>query len=284
MGGGQFADQKRKAAEHLAGVENPMDAPGASSEKWDFSPEDIEKFRAEEAERNPQYAALRNARMGKRGGGTIEGGAFDTGEGRGGLNIAALSDASSAKDQTRSEGAAHGVDISVDMGFSSDDPYARSRPAVSGSNLAHVTGSSFDARRASRGAGYEAGAMLVKTAGRCNHPRCQLIREKGLEMMGVMDKFQGIGIESQKTPIPSIPVDKPYYGTDPSTGKQNRKEVHIERQYKPADPSHPEWVAMRRGGTGAGDELFDPSDLLEHHHFPGDTDFERYPLPWDVKD
>lgn len=118
--------------------------------------------------------------------------------------------------------------------------------AVGGTQGQATTGAgSFESRAHSDS--YGIGQTYVKAAGRCNHMRCQLLREKGLELMGAHDRFQGVGYESKMPAIPSVPVDKKYYGTDAS-GKENRSDKRVERSYKPADATHPEWVA--RGGNG----------------------------------
>jgi hypothetical protein len=140
---------------------------------------------------------------------------------------------------TAPRGAIHNTDV---------DP-ADSRPSIKvtggSSGQVNASPSSFENRAANR-PGYAEGKMYVEAAGRCNHMRCQLLREKGLSLMGVHN-FQGVGTEATLPEIPSVPVDETYYGTDPVTGKQNRKDVRTSRTYKVADPTHPEWVA--RGGN-----------------------------------
>lgn len=140
---------------------------------------------------------------------------------------------------TAPRGAIHNTDL--------DPADSRKSVKVTGGSSGQVntSPSSFESRAANR-PGYAEGKMYVEAAGRCNHMRCQLLREKGLSLMGVQN-FQGVGTEATLPEIPSVPVDSKYYGTDPVTGKENRKDVRTSRTYKVADITHPEWVA--RGGN-----------------------------------
>lgn len=118
-------------------------------------------------------------------------------------------------------------------------------------------------------------SFYLRTAGRCQHPRCNAIREHGLDIL----RSEGTHISMDQLPAP-IPSVASYQKTYPiRNGKQDRTNPEVIQTLKPKDPNHPEWVKHRteaKGGTG----LFDPSDLLEHHHGPEDDNFEKYPLPW----
>lgn len=118
-------------------------------------------------------------------------------------------------------------------------------------------------------------AFLLRTAGRCQHPRCNAIREHGLSLM----KAAGTNISMGQMPDP-IPSIASYSRTYPIRGgKQDRTNPEVTQTLRPKDPKHPEWVKATTESKG-GVNIFDPSDLLEHHHGPDDANFEKYPLPW----
>lgn len=118
------------------------------------------------------------------------------------------------------------------------------RVSSSSSGSVNTSPSSFEGRIAQRN-GYAEGKLYIEAAGRCNHPRCQQLREKGLHLMGALTRFQGVGVESPLAEIPSIPVDEKVYPV--VNGKKDPKNAQSVRTYKPADRTHPEWVA--RGGN-----------------------------------
>lgn len=118
-------------------------------------------------------------------------------------------------------------------------------------------------------------AFLLRTAGRCDHPRCNAIREQGLHLMKAAGTH--ISMDQLPAPIPSVASYKKTYSM--KDGKQDRKNVEVVQTLRPKDPKHPEWVQATTEAKG-GFNIFDPSDLLEHHHGPEDHDFQKYPLPW----
>jgi len=293
MGGDQWANQKRRAAFALVGLEHPMDAGGEEIPETEpyYNDERTEATRAANAHIDPNYTAVRRARgQDKVSSGAPRSSTFeDISERLGSAETAARSNASDVSAQMDlaenlsdivKSGEVSAGEGSAAHSFGEGESYEGRHAGFAGTTgFAHTGRGSFDDRRNSL-PDYELGVRLMRTAGRCNHPRCQLIREKGMELTGVSGRFAGVGIESNQPEIPSIPVDKKYYGKNPLTGKDNRSDIRIERSYKPADKNHPEWASMQQGGVG--ESFYDPSDLLQHHHFEGDADFERYPLPWDM--
>jgi hypothetical protein len=222
--------QNRKLSNQFGAITGPSDSELSDIEtqgegSW-YTPERIDAMRDEYAKLDPNYAAVRNARQGRRG----TGGEIPTSSaiGRGGLgnenmNFSALSDSSSAMDQTRSEGAQHGVDTSVDMGSSGDA--AGARYAISGSGMggwdADVSkrASSFDRvapRSKEETQAKQQGLFFLQVAGpTCNHPVCQSYRARGTEMLGRflgtdrrLDEKQYGTAQNPEQAIPSVRTDK----------------------------------------------------------------------------
>lgn len=236
-------------------------------ESSDFSPEAIEGFRKRYAEIDPAYGKTREARSGrastfhdvvaKRASGvSVEG-----------TGAAVIPDTEAFEHTTRAEAGIHGVDAHVDMGSSGDDRAAAHR-AVGGYGMGSVTAGKRDAFAETRGtAAHKEGIFLLNVAGRCDHPRCEAIRARGLELMGATGNRM-LGSEYEKANLPAIP------SIEVKSGPQKG-------ELRPADPNHPEWVAARKAAKNPREaSLLMPTSLLQHHHRPGDDDFERYPLPW----
>ena len=273
----QFSGLSGPSDAELSGIESG--APEAES-YGSFTREGVERLREMNEKIDPNYARTRAAR--RVGGGTLSNMVSnrDTGTGSESASFS-LSDANPASSQ-RSEGIEQGVATSVDMGSSGDDP-AANRPSMAGSGAGAFGGAPsryWETHR--QNAGYQTGVFMLRTAGRCEHPRCKAIRAKGMELMGADTRFQTGGgdyWETSQPALPSVPVDtltNPIRG-----GKEDRKNKQTVREYKVADPNHPEWKALLAQDKAGGESIFQPQDLLEHHHPEGDMDFEKYPLPWD---
>jgi hypothetical protein len=222
--------QNRKLSNQFGAITGPSESELSDIEtqgegSW-YTPERIDAMRDEYAKLDPAYAAVRNARQGRRGtGGDIQ---TSSNLGRGAIgnedmNFSALSDSSSAMDQTRSEGAQHGVDTSVDMGSSGDA--AGARYAISGTGMGGwdtETGprtSTFDRntpRSREESQAKQQGLFFLQLAGpTCNHPICSAYRARGTEML---ERFMGgdraLGerdygtAQNPEQAIPSVRTDK----------------------------------------------------------------------------
>lgn len=294
--------QKSRSTHMFEGIAGPTaqdmaDIESGHEDTGVFTAEQVEGLRRMNEKIDPAYARQRATKRGemssmKKSG--MHGRSIGAGEE---LNIAALSDNLGATDQTRAEGAQYGIETSVDMGSSGDDP-AASRPSVKGVGVGDVSsGSGYYGKHKGTPA-YDMGLSLLETAGRCNHPRCQMIRAKGMEMIGADKRYQlggGQFWESTQAPIPSVASYEKVYPrvdvtSDNPNGREDRKNPRIEQVLRPKDPNHPEWKALinesRRNakleseGKLKGQHSFLPSSFLEHHHGPEDADFEKNPLPW----
>jgi hypothetical protein len=260
------------------------DIESGNEETGVFTADQIEGLRKMNERIDPAYARQRAAKRG--GTNTLKGAGTPRQSSGAGeeFNISALSDTLGATDQTRSEGAQYGIDTSVDMGSSGDDPASSlpRRGAVGMGDIGGAASGYFGKHKDTPQ--YQMGLSLLETAGRCNHPRCQMIRAKGMEMIGADKRYQTGGQfwESKQDPIPSIATKQRYYPI--VNGKEDRKNPQMETILSPADPNHPEWQALIKVAKGSkkgeNKELFHPSSLLAHHHEPGDEDFEKNPLPW----
>lgn len=112
-----------------------------------------------------------------------------------------------------------------------------------------------------------AGLLMLREAGRCNSPGCQLLRATGMQLTGQTKRAAGAGIESEIAPIPASYEEAPYYPTNPVTGKEDRKNAKTWLKASPADPNHPEYKAIKDATGGkTGPALFTAEDMLEHNH------------------
>ena len=264
----QFSGLSGPSDAELAGIESG--APEAES-YGSFTADQVEGLRRMNEKVDPAYARTRAARRGGAG--------LSTSVNLGGfinkIDAARVSEeaAGSSGDYVKNE--------FLDEGSSGDDP-ASLRPSMAGSGAGAFGGAPsryYETHK--QNAGYQTGVFLIRTAGRCEHPRCQALRAKGMELMGADTRYQtgtGSSWASGRAPIPSVPIDT---RTSPIiNGKQSRKGQMV-REYKVADKKHPEWKALVDQDKAEGESFFAPQDLLEHHHPAGDMDFEKYPLPWD---
>jgi hypothetical protein len=244
--------QKSRSTHMFEGISGPSaqdlsDIESGSEDTGVFTAEQVEGLRKMNERVDPAYARQRSAR-------------------RGSTNSTQMrTDASTSLERSRdiARSADPGIQTAevLEMGSSGDDP-ASSRPRMTASGMGDIGGapSGYFGKHKDT-ANYQTGVMLLRTAGRCNHPRCQMIRAKGMEMTGADRRYQTGGAfwESDKEEIPS--------------------RINSKGLLSPVDDKHPEWLAATKSAKG-GRDLYDPSDLLAHHHKPGDEDFEKYPLPF----
>lgn len=264
----QFPGLSGPSDAELAGIESG--APEAES-YGSFTADQVEGLRRMNERVDPAYARTRSAQRGGAG--------LSTSVNLGG-SVNKI-DAARVSEEAAGSSGDYVKNPSLDEGSSGDDP-ASLRPSMAGSGAGAFGGAPsryYETHK--QNAGYQAGVLLLRTAGRCEHPRCQALRAKGMELMGADTRYQtgtGSSWTSGQPPIPSIPIDT---RTSPIVnGKQVRK-GQIVREYKVADKKHPEWQARVAQDKEEGESFFAPQDLLEHHHPAGDMDFEKYPLPWD---
>lgn len=189
--------QNRKLSHQFGDITGPSeseltDIETQGEDSW-YTPERIDAMREHYAKIDPNYAAVRSARQGIRGGGVIP---TSSAIGRNGLGseemrISSKSNNASAIDQTRTEGVEFGVDTSVDMGNSGDA--AGAHYAISGAGMGgwdsdtRKRASSFDRLDARPGESMARaqGETYLKVAGpTCNHPRCMSFRARGMELLG----------------------------------------------------------------------------------------------------
>lgn len=106
-------------------------------------------------------------------------------------------------------------------------------------------------------------SLLLRKAGRCDHPSCVADRERGIELA----RAAGIQVpNSTLPPIPSIAKIKQYYPENPVTGKQDRRNPKTFKELRPADKNNPEWIAAKDELNKSESNLYFPEDLLAHHH------------------
>ena len=216
-------------------IEGPTDAELQALESEDFSPETIQGLQRMYAKIDPQYGRRLAERDRSRG-------------------IAPMSGASS---RGRGESAATQDELVAGQGGvlggntnSTDFDPADTQPAIRATSVGNrgVSTSSVDPNSEA----YKAGKMYLKIAGpTCNHPRCRMYRDRGLELMGLKQthKITGRGRDwSEST-------------TAPITSKSDPRWREIKGSYTPSD-------------------FFMPSEYLEHKHGPEDDDFEGVPLPF----
>lgn len=152
------------------------------------------------------------------------------------------------------------------------------------------------------------GLLLLRLAGpSCNHPRCQKIRAKGVELLGTAIGQRGMsnepGVASGES-IPSVRKDvrvPPWRIKEEARGKDRPVMSHgtgttgdtgdweimygqetVSPKYEPANPKDPRLALLQKEQSHVvrqGQPTYlEPSDYLEHHHYPGE-EFE--PLPWE---
>ena len=247
-----------------------------------FTPTEIAKYRASERSMNPQAAAVHNARttgFGSTSKIPVSDGGLDT-------SIDAptpmFSDAKAQADSMNDVAEiARTGEISASEGAAdiawSDDTSGRGRrfpaagmggfmeesPGVSESPFTRIKESGDVGRKQLTGAGL----LMLREAGRCNSPGCQLLRATGMQLTGQTKRAAGAGIESEMAPIPAVHTRKSFYPTDPTTGKQDRKNPQTVVESKPADPNNAEYKAIQDfTGGKSGPALFTAEDMLEHDH------------------
>lgn len=176
---------------------------------------------------------------------------------------------------------------------SSDFDAADYRPALRGVGLGSLdeapkTASPFDVHKPkseSEAIARNQGMFLLKLAGRCNHPICQMRRAKGMELLGrpVEGRAFGSGVESTEKPIPSVVTEKTHYPKDPVTGKQSRKNAQKVKKYSPAPEGREEYESLSNALGQSGSHTIHADDFLEHHHDPEEIDAVlKNGMPWDV--
>jgi hypothetical protein len=275
-----MADRNKKSFKEMLEGE---DVPIETNPNPAYSDEQIEEMRARGAAIDPAYAKTREARL--RGSGGMETSIEDPFARRGSRtgamsegvgHVASLGGNVAFEDETRAEGATHGVDTSVDMGSSGDEiaPTSRYTGISMGGFDAEAPGLRESPFTRIREGGDQArkvramtGMLLLREAGRCDSPGCQLLRATGLQLTGQTQRGAGSGIESQLPAVPSVAEQKKFYPENPVTGKQDRKNVQTFTEVSPANPKSPEWVALTGEAKGApSSSLFFPEDALAHHH------------------
>ena len=136
-------------------------------------------------------------------------------------------------------------------------------PGVSESPFTRIKESGDVGRKQLTGAGL----LMLREAGRCNSPGCQLLRATGMQLTGQNKRAAGAGIESEMAPIPAVYEEAPYYPTNPATGKEDRKNKQTWLKASPADPNNAEYKAIQDfTGGKTGSALFTAEDMLEHNH------------------
>lgn len=260
---GQFAGLTGPSEQDLADIESEDVGTGA------FTSEQIEGLRRMNEKIDPAYARQRN----KAGTKFSDTAARTTAGGAKRATAAdALANIESAEGVRGMGGLIPGKEV-----VSSDFDPADYRRSMSGVGVTSAP-SHFAGTRGTQA--HAEGVFLLRTAGRCNHIRCQMIRAKGMELLGADTRMQLGGKhywESSEPEIPSVATEEKYYPM--VGGKESRKDVRTTTVLSPADPKHPEWVSLQAQAK-SGHSLLQPSDLLAHHHGPEDDDFEKYPLPF----
>lgn len=261
---GQFAGLTGPSEQDLADIESEDVGTGA------FTSEQIEGLRRMNEKIDPAYARQRNKAGTKFSDNAARNAAA------GGAKRATASDALTNIESAEGVRGVGGMVSSKEVVSSDFDP-ADYRRSMSGVGLTNAP-SHFAGTRGTQA--HAEGVFLLRTAGRCNHPRCQMIRAKGMELMGADSRLQLGGKhywEASEPEIPSIATEKTYYPI--AGGKEDRKNKKTYTELSPADPKHPEWLNLQAQAK-SGHSIFDPSDLLAHHHGPEDDDFGNYPLPF----
>lgn len=277
--------QKAHMSSQFAGLTGPSEQDLADIESEDvgtgaFTSEQIEGLRRMNEKIDPAYARQRN----KAGTKFSDTAARTT---AGGAKRATAADALANIESAEGVRGMGGIVPGKEVVSSDFDP-ADYRRSVSGQGVSMGTSGTgrFESMRGTPQ--HEIALTLHKLAGpTCNHPRCQMLRARAVEMMGLENTRQFKGgkyWEAQGTPIPSIPVDEKVYPMDVH-GKEipgSRKNAQTVRSYKPANPKDPRWlelVKQSRAGSRAqgGADIFAPEDWLEHHHLPHEDDYDAYP-------
>ena len=273
---------------HLGGIEGPSESDlkaieGGSETAGVFSDADIAAYRSDERRMNPQAQAIHNARTFGHGLDThipiSEG--LDTSidaptrnfgdvEAQGDL-MGNIAEASKTGEVAAGEGAA---DFAYD-----DESTGRGRrfgavglgaieeaPGPRTSPFTRIKESGDVGRISTMGAGL----LMMREAGRCDSPGCQLLRATGMTLTGQSRQAKG-GVASNAPAIPSVATAKSEYPIDPKTGKQDRKNPRTVLDVKPADPNNPEFKALQKEGQGSSDSLFFAEDALAHHHADEDA-------------
>lgn len=272
----------RNRGAHFAAGTGSEEVHPLTGESFSFSPEEIEKYRAAERLMNPQAAAIYSARTKGFGAGSeikvsdgldtsidapipsfgdakaqadaantsrdiAESGEISAGEGSAST---AFSDEESGRGR-RFPGAGAALFADESPGFR-ESPMSRIKESGDLARIQHLA----------------AGKLLLREAGRCNAPSCQLARAVGIQLTGQTKRAFGAGV---KSPIPAIPATYTLakeYQKDPVTGKDMRKvPPTIIPVGKPADPKSPEWLAVKNDLDTSESNIFYPEDMLEHNHY-----------------
>jgi len=237
------------------GVEGPSDAELKALEDHheiygdDFSPETVKGLQSMYAKIDPGYARLVATRERK-----------NVGARRAGFDISRpdMSSVSSQEERQLVPGTDSSNAPTTDF-----DPSDSIR-AVGGAPI--DSGRSYYYDENKNNPNYQVGLHLLRTAGNCNHPRCQSLRGRGMELIGAVGRF-GVGEEYWKASQPEIP--------SVATLKKSNSGNYI--AYRPADPQGSEWQSALASTKNDAEALYRPEHLLQHHHPEGDMDFEKYP-------
>jgi hypothetical protein len=306
----------RKLSSQFGDITGPSDSDLTNIEDSNdggyYTPERIEDMREGFSGVDADYTALRNSRARTRGAGATD---FET-------TRAADRSAAAVADNPEwlgSEQTGGSKNTGNTTDFDAADTHGKYRGAgFGGMDIeAGPRASTFDRRRprnAAEAANRAAGEWYIKTAGpTCNHPRCQALRARGMELwepsMGSDRMLSERDYAKSTVPhlaIPSVRRDsslaqmelrpesadvpegkrKGSFGTGESTDMgdfvPNEKNRVVTPITKVMDKDHPQFQRLMdqyKASTRTGDyEIFHPDDWLEHHHAPGE---EFAPLPWE---
>lgn len=301
----QFGDFIEPTESDLATIEDGNDGGY-------YSPERIEDMRRGFSDVDANYTALRNSRARTRGAGATDFGATSAVD----RSAAAVAD---NPEWLGSELTGGSKNTGNTSDFDAADTHGKYRGAgFGGMDIeAGPRASTFDRRRprnAAEAAARAAGEWYIKTAGpTCNHPRCQALRARGMELwepsMGSDRMLSERDYAKSTIPhlaIPSVRRDsslaqmelrpesadvpegqrKGSFKTGESTDMgdfiPNEKNRVVTPITKVMDKDHPQFQKLMnqyKTSTQTGDyDIFHPDDWLEHHHAPGE---EFAPLPWE---
>ena len=247
-----------------------------------FTPEEVNKYRIADAAINPQAAMVQRAR--KLGQGEVpeqRSTSFEpvmnaerTGSGMSDIQAQAdlmgdVADVQQTEEIASGEGSAASSYNDEDSGRGRRFPVMsmggfEEAPGKAGSPMSSI----YDKGESARIGRLNTGLLMLREAGRCDAPGCQLLRAAGMQLTGQTQRAAGSGIASQQPAIPAVHKESSYYPENPATGKQDRRNPKTIIESKPADPNHPEWKALTAETkvSTAGNIKFFPEDMLEHNH------------------
>lgn len=309
LASGQFGDVSGPSESELADIELE------SAEDPYYTPEMTEDFRKKFSSMDPNYTAVRRTREGTRGAGATD------------FGISRLADKAASEKAEHVTGSQMLGGTTGTVGTTDFDP-ADFRPAVRGQGSASwdITNeegtpikraSRFDVfapRNPAEAQTRELGKFYLQLAGpTCNHPRCQAIRARGVELLGAAIGTRGMSSrpwEAQTEAIPSVRkiVKQPFFSVSPNprdpehlVGRytpldepasnqdfgdfvphKEAKDAVPVTEYTPMDTAHPRYQELLKAYNReirSGDApIFHPTDYLEHHHDPHE---DLAPLPWE---